>query len=73
MFNYPNWYQTSDVTGLMVFTANKSADVILLCEKNTVTCMISRANDLLIGQLILETDAEEVVRAMNSAVYANSC
>jgi hypothetical protein len=60
MFNYPNWYQTSDVTGLMVFTANKSAGVILLCEENTV---ISRANDLLIGQLILETDAQEVVRA----------
>jgi hypothetical protein len=56
----------------MVFAADKSTDVILLWEKNTVTCLISRANELLIGQLILETDAQEVVRAMNSAVYANS-
>jgi ribonuclease HI len=33
---------------------------------------VQTAADLLIGQLILETDAQEVVRAMNSAVYANS-
>jgi hypothetical protein len=32
---------------------------------------VQTAADLLIGQLILETDAQEVVRAMNSAVYAN--
>jgi hypothetical protein len=56
----------------MVFTADKPADVILLWKENTVTCLISRTNDLLIGQLILETDAQVVVRAMNLAVYANS-